>query len=228
VVELGAGTGKFTRALAGRVGSLIAVEPDPAMRAAFTRAIPGVEVIEGSGERIPLPAQSAEAVLAAQAWHWVDPDRAGPQVARVLTPGGRIGLVWNDRDEADPWIAVLTIMLADYGTNPDSGYEPVVGPLFDPLERREFRWSNTTTVQGVVDMVASRSYVIALGDADRETLVGRVRDHARDAASPTGQVLVPYVTRGYRARVRGSAAEDHAAVLDDDHHREDREDQDHA
>jgi SAM-dependent methyltransferase len=200
VVDLGAGTGKLTRALVGRVGAVIAVEPDPGMRAALATVLPGVPVLAGTGEQIPLPDRCVDAVIAAQAWHWVDATIAVPEVARILAPGGMLGLVWNDRDESDPWVAVLTDMLDDFGTNPDSEYEPVVGLPFGPLDRTEVRWTCGMTVEGVVDMIASRSYVIALGASERDDLVSRVRAHAQAAAATSaGLVPVRYVTRGYRS-----------------------------
>ena len=207
VVDLGAGTGKFTRDLVGRVGEVVAVEPDAGMRAAMARVLPGVVALAGIAERIPLPDRSVDAVVAAQAWHWVDPAAAVPEVARILRPGGMLGLVWNDRDEGDPWVATLSAVLEEFGTNPDSGYEPVVGLPFGPLERTEVRWTSHVSVDGVVDMIASRSYVIALADVARSDLIARVRSHARAAAAPsTGLVPVRYVTRAYRARLPRSTA----------------------
>lgn len=200
VVDLGAGTGKLTRDLVGRVESVVAVEPDAGMRTAFAQVLPDVVILPGTGERIPLPDASADAVLASQAWHWVDPDRAEPEVARVLVPGGYLGLVWNDRDESDPWIAQLSHLLEEFGTSPDAGYRPAFGPLFAPMEVIEIPWTHVASVEAVVDMIASRSYVIALGEADQQTLLDLVRAHALSAASTSGEVSVRYVTRGYRAR----------------------------
>jgi SAM-dependent methyltransferase len=73
VVDLGAGTGLLSRALAGRADRVIAVEPDARMRAVLTGRSPGVEVLAGRGESIPLPDASADAVLVSSAWHWMAP-----------------------------------------------------------------------------------------------------------------------------------------------------------
>jgi SAM-dependent methyltransferase len=200
VVDLGAGTGKLTRALVGRAPSVIAVEPDPGMRRVLADHLPGVRVLDGTGEHLPLPDGCADAVVVGQAWHWVDPARAVPEVARVLRAGGTLGLVWNDRDERDPWVAALSDLLEEYGTSPDAGYQPIVGAPFGVLETSEWEWTNPVTVDTVIDMITSRSYVIALAEARRSELVGRLRDLAAGAADPvTGLVPVRYVTRGYRA-----------------------------
>jgi SAM-dependent methyltransferase len=202
IVDLGAGTGKLTRGLVGRVDTVVAVEPDPAMRAALSQGLPGTSVIAGTGEDIPLRDAYADVVVSAQAWHWVDPALAVPEVARVLRAGGMLGLVWNDRDENDPWIARLSQLLDEFGTSPDAAYEPVVGAPFGELETTEIAWTNNVTVDGVVDMVVSRSYVIALADADRRELVRRVRELAYQGQDrSTALVPVRYVTRGYRARL---------------------------
>ena len=200
VVDLGAGTGKLTRALVDRVGTVIAVEPDAAMRGAFSERLPGTSVLAGTGEDIPLRDGYADAVVVGQAWHWVDPRSAVPEVARVLRSGGMLGLVWNDRDEADPWVRELSALLLEFGTSPDADYDPEVGPPFRELETTDVRWTHDVTVDVVVDMIMSRSYVIALPERRRSELADRVRGLAIDGTDPvTGLVPVRYVTRGYRA-----------------------------
>lgn len=206
VVDVGAGTGKLTRALVGRVGTVIAVEPDDAMRAVLAGLLPEVTALSGVGEAIPLADASADLVVAGQAWHWVDPSRGYPEVARVLRPGGEIGLVWNDRDESDPWIGELSALLVEYGTAPDAEYVPAVLPPFGPFEAADFAWTNHVTLDVAIAMVTSRSYVIALPPDRRAELVGRVRALAEPRVDPgTGLVPVPYVTRTYRARLVGPA-----------------------
>jgi SAM-dependent methyltransferase len=104
-VDLAAGTGLFTRALLGRVGRLVAVEPDPRMREVLARRTPGLDVRAGQGEAIPLPDASADVVFVSTAWHWLDLSRAVPEIARVLRPGGRLGVLWTSRDRAADWAA---------------------------------------------------------------------------------------------------------------------------
>ncbi len=178
----------------------MAVEPDPQMRRVLSGLLPGTSLLAGTGEDIPLRDGFADVVVVGQAWHWVDPERAAPEVARVLRPGGTLGLIWNDRDEADPWIAALSALLEEYGTSPDAGYQPRVGPPFGPLESAEIGWTNDVAAAAVLDMITSRSYVIALDAERRAGLVRRVRTLAGEATDPvTGLVPVRYVTRAYRA-----------------------------
>ncbi len=200
VVDLGAGTGKLTRALVDRAETVVAVEPDPGMRRALSELLPGTSVLAGTGEDLPLRDGYADAIVAGQAWHWVDPVRAVPEVARVLRPGGVLGLIWNDRDERDPWIRALSALLHEYGTSPDADYTPIVGPPFGPLDTAEVAWTHHVSVSAAIDMITSRSYVIALPPERRTELVGRLRVLADEATDrETGLVPVPYVTRGYRA-----------------------------
>jgi SAM-dependent methyltransferase len=104
IVDLGAGTGKLTRALLAVGARVIAVEPGDAMRAELERALPEVEAVRGAAENIPLANGSVECVAVGQAFHWFRHDEALPELHRVLRPGGGLALLWNSRDRrtADP------------------------------------------------------------------------------------------------------------------------------
>jgi SAM-dependent methyltransferase len=106
-VDVGAGTGALTRLLVARVERVTAVEPDARMRTVLVRRAPSAIVLEGRAEALPLPEAYADAVLVSSAWHWVDPERAVPEVARVLRPGGRLGLLWANLDSDVPWVGEL-------------------------------------------------------------------------------------------------------------------------
>src|ERR687892_1627286 len=108
VVELGAGTGKFTELIVPTGARIVAVEPVSAMRQALERNCPSVTVLDGIAEEIPLVEASADAVVAAQAFHWFDADRALHEIHRVLSPDGALGVTWNVRDEATDWSERLT------------------------------------------------------------------------------------------------------------------------
>jgi SAM-dependent methyltransferase len=103
-VDLGAGTGLLTRQLARRVARVVAIEPDERMGAVLRARSPGLEVIQGKAEAIPLPDASADGVFVSSAWHWMDPDLAVPEIGRVLRDGGRFGVIWAGRDHQSGWL----------------------------------------------------------------------------------------------------------------------------
>ena len=204
VLDLGVGTGKLTRLLADRDLDVVAVEPSEGMRAAFAAGLPGIDVLAGAGERIPLGDASMDAVLVAQAWHWVDPGRAAPEVARVLRPGGRLGLLWNLRDERIAWVRAFDEILGGgTGESPaDSrSQDPVVGPPFAELERHAVAWADEVDPAALVELAASRSYVITLDDERRSALLDRVRRLISEHPDVKGRsrVTLPYLTECFRA-----------------------------
>src|SRR6476619_1490919 len=111
VLELGAGTGKLTAQLVALGHDVHATDPDTAMLDILRRDLPDVRTSVASAEEIPLPDRSVDVVVCAQAFHWFDLDRALPEIARVLRPGGRLALVWNQRDERIPWVRRLGALI---------------------------------------------------------------------------------------------------------------------
>lgn len=105
VLDLGAGTGKLTRVLAGRYRRVVAVEPLDGMRAILASVVPAAETRAGSAEAIPLLDASVDSVFAGQAFHWFANDAAVTEIARVLRPGGVLCLVWNEPAEPSPLLA---------------------------------------------------------------------------------------------------------------------------
>jgi ubiquinone/menaquinone biosynthesis C-methylase UbiE len=123
VCDLAAGTGKLTRLLVPSGAEIIAVEPVAAMRDQLVRAVPGVEVLDGTAETIPLGDGSIDALTVAQAFHWFDTDRALPEIHRVLRPGGTLVLIWNVRDETVDWVKRFTeLIVARSGGRPYTPY----------------------------------------------------------------------------------------------------------
>lgn len=199
--DVGAGTGKLTRQLRERGLDVVAVEPSAGMRAQLRRAVPGVPVVGGTAEQLPLAARSVDAVLVAQAWHWVDPERGVPEAARVLAPGGRLGLLWNRRAEEVDWVAELSVIMgSDRGVSAGRD-DPAVGPPFRPVERRDVPWVYRLSREGMVDWAASRSYVITLPEPERRTVLARVRGllDSHPALAGAAEIAVPMVTRCSRA-----------------------------
>lgn len=207
VLDLAAGTGKLTRELVGTGASVVAVEPVDEMRAALAESLPFVQALAGTAEAIPLAAASVDAVVVGQAFHWFRGDTALAEIHRVLRRGGRLGLVWNLRDESVPWVAELTrIMEPHRGSAPRAAsgawreaFERA--QFFDPLRQATFHNLHRLSDEGLVARVASVSFVAALPDDQRERVLAQVRD-LLSARGP--EVELPYRTDVYWTRSRGA------------------------
>ena len=197
VLDLGAGTGKLTRALLDRGLDVIAVDPSEGMLAELRRVLPGAPAEIGTAESIPLPDDSVDAVVVAQAWHWFDETRAVPEVARVLRPGGRLGLIWNLRDERVDWVRRLGEIIG----SGESYRETIVGPPFEPLETRDVAWSYPVGPDQLLDMVASRSGVILRPSDERAAVLAQVRQLMVTHPALVGrmQYAMPYIAQCARA-----------------------------
>lgn len=184
-VDLAAGTGLFTRALAGRAEQVVAIEPDQRMRAVLAARSPGVRVLEGRAERIPLPDGYADAVLVSTAWHWFDLDTAVPEIARVLKDEGRLGVLWTSRDRAQDWVAELDVLRARaVPRTPDEVREHLsrqhsvtlpAGSRFGPGQDASFGFSRMISVADTLTWLATASQVIAADPAEQEAGLARTR-----------------------------------------------------
>ncbi len=112
VAELGAGTGLLSVALARRGARVSAVEPARRMLEALTaEGLPGLEPIHAAAEETGLPGGGFALVVLADALQWVDPDRAGREVARLLAPGGALAVV-TPQLAATPFLSALADRIA--------------------------------------------------------------------------------------------------------------------
>ncbi|WP_127554597.1 class I SAM-dependent methyltransferase [Actinoplanes sp. OR16] len=194
VLDLGAGTGKLSRLVRARGLGVTAVDPSEGMLAELRRTLPDVPAFIGSAEEIPLPDDSADVVLVAQAWHWVDPARALPEITRVLTPGGRLGLIWNVRDERTDWVQRLGSIIGSASTDRS--------PRLDvPFETASFEWAHTIAPDELLDLVASRSRIILLPADERAAVLAQVRQltATHPALLGRGSYQLPYVTECVRS-----------------------------
>jgi SAM-dependent methyltransferase len=201
VVDVGAGTGKLTRALVAAGHRVTAVEPDDGMRAQLAAGTPGVTVLAGSAERIPLPDGGAGAVVAGQAFHWFDLAKAPVEIARALRPGGVLAPVWNLRDESVPWVARLTELTHDMdGSRTDTTVPPLPG--FEPAERATFAHAVPMTPDRLLDLIRSRSWYLTAPPERQAEFDRRVRDLCATHPELTGRDAfeLRYVTVAYRIR----------------------------
>ncbi|HET6324705.1 MAG TPA: methyltransferase domain-containing protein [Planctomycetaceae bacterium] len=208
VVELGAGTGKCTTRLTATGATVIAVEPVASMRNRLAERLPGVKIVDGTAEAIPLPDLSVDAVVVAQAFHWFDGPRALAEIHRILKPGGGLGLVWNVRNEALPWVHKLTAIL-DQREGDVPQYRTLKwmaafksSALFSPLETRVFEHVQLLTPTKLRDRVASISFVAALPEVERAAVLDQVRElvQSEPAIRGLGEFEMPYRTFTYWCR----------------------------
>lgn len=194
VVDLGAGTGKFSALVAALGHDLVSIEPSANMRLEHRRAIPDGDVREGTFENIPLDDDSTDVVVAAQAWHWADPVPASLEVARILRPAGWLSLVWNVRDERTSWVHELNKLLGPSDTI-EPGSSPRLGRPFDAIEYAEYSWVHRLSPSDLLQLVASRSQVIDLDPSSRRQLLAAVQrlaeSHPRTRDRITLDLLVP-------------------------------------
>ncbi|WAT31640.1 class I SAM-dependent methyltransferase [Pseudomonas sp. GXZC] len=205
VIDLGAGTGKFTRLLSTLAPTLIAVEPVAAMGAQLTKLLPDVRLVNGTAESIPLPTASADAVVCAQAFHWFSTEAALAEIHRVLKPEGRLGLVWNVRDESVDWVAAITAIITPYeGDTPrfhtGRWCEAFTGEYFSEPEMTCFPYSHVGSPQEVImDRFLSVSFIAALPDAAKAVVTAQLQAliDTHPALKGRDTVAFPYQTQAY-------------------------------
>ena len=207
VVDLGAGTGKFTPRLLQTGARVIAVEPVDSMRVRLAAALPDIEALAGTAQSMPLGNASVDAVVCAQSFHWFASRAALDEIHRVLKPGGRLGLVWNLRDARVPWVAKLDAIVNRYEGDAPRYYTgawrnafPHEG--FGPLVDTHFSLGHTGSPEDViVHRVRSTSFIASLPEAARAEIDAAVRKLIESQPELSGkhEVTVPYETAAFVA-----------------------------
>lgn len=201
VLELGAGTGKLTRELVDQGHAVFATEPDEAMLAVLRERVPEVSAKVATAEEIPANDRSVDVVVVAQAFHWFDHEKALPEIARVLKPGGHVALVWNSRDERIPWVRRMGEILGRQDLDTSSSEQVVLSDLFGFVAESSFKHWQEIDRESILDMARSRSSFAVMDEAEREDNLARVLAFYDDYGRGMDGMQIPYVTRCYRAVV---------------------------
>ena len=175
-----------------------------------------MDVREGWGEAMPLPDGSADAVFVSTAWHWLDPARAVPEIARVLRPGGRLGVIWTTRDRDHDWVAELDLLRLP-GISDEEGEPRTVeetraaldrhhtvtlpdGAEFADLEKASFRSTRTVSIDDALAWLASNSGFITASAADRAAGLASCREVLEQRAGDSPMIEMPMRSWCWRAR----------------------------
>ena len=213
-LDLGAGTGKLTATLLAVGVDVIAVEPDPAMLTELRRALPAVHAVPGSAEAIPLPDASVDAALAGNAMHWFDMAVAGPEIARVVAPGGILAGLWNVVDDRVDWVADLARVSGSAAIGPRDllnswraetaeMHLPTRGAAarFGSPEQAEFPHGHRRTCDSLVATLGTRAGMLVMPEQEREDTLGRIRAYlASRPETADGEFILPMLTGVLRVR----------------------------
>jgi SAM-dependent methyltransferase len=216
LVDIGSGTGLLTKLFLENENSVYGVEPNARMREAgeeYLKTFPRFRSVDGTAESTTLASRSVDFVVAGQAFHWFDAQRARAEFARILKPNGWVAIVWNNREkDASPFLRDYESLLRTYGTD----YEQVVQkyPENDPLEKffgkgvargRSFPNRQEFDFSGLRGRLLSSSYAPPDGHPNHEPMLAELlrifEQHACE-----GHVVFEYTTKLYFGHLQLSAA----------------------
>ncbi|ALV47894.1 hypothetical protein MB46_19690 (plasmid) [Arthrobacter alpinus] len=212
VLDLGAGTGLGTRTIATLGHTVTAVDTSADMLSVLRKSCeqlpPGVSsritTTRGSAERIPLGDQSVDAILCLQAWHWVEPEQATNECDRVLKPNGMVGLAWHTWDRTSSWVQALATIVEPDGPPADQTLS-VPGEFAGrgTFERKEFPFNHELTIEQLVELASSWSFVAQ--KSDQHAVLAKIRYLGKQTASPDrGLVIFPHITAAFRLQRPGT------------------------
>lgn len=198
VADLGAGTGKLTAALVGAGHEVLASDPSPDMVRVLQERLPGVPVWRATAEATSLAEACVDAVTCAQTWHWVDAAAACVELDRVVRPGGRVVLVWNNLDVSHPWVLRLTRIMHS-GDVQRPGFLPQVHAPWSVTGELRTGWVQHLRTGQVHDLMASRSYWLRSDEKVRARMTRNLSWYLHERLGfQEGELLaIPYRTDAF-------------------------------
>jgi SAM-dependent methyltransferase len=220
-VDLGAGTGALTRVLINWAEEVVAVEPDDRVRSVLSGELSGIRAVKGSGESMPIPDGSVDAVIASSSWHWMDPTLTLREVARVLVPGGVLGVLWSGPDPDGPFLVNARQLLgaqplapggegAEGGALSEEEFASLIqgdavrpattfgiplGLPFEEPERTVLSWDVPLNADDLIGLLGTFSWVILMPEVQRRRLKDEARRLLRELVGVEGETTVAVAFR---------------------------------
>lgn len=206
VIDLAAGTGKFTQYLKQVTSHIVAVEPIAEMQQQLKAAHPEITTLTAYSDQIPLESAHYDAVLTAQAFHWFANQDTLTEVHRLLKPHGHFGLVWNQRDNSVPWVKAISDILLPLEANTPRYHSGEWKkafqnqPWFKLGSEQHFVHPHHGTVEQVVSKrLLSTSFIAMMPPEQQQQLKQQFEQVIFDylGKRPDDEIDFPYLTYAY-------------------------------
>lgn len=201
VLDLAAGTGKLSAGLVAEGHRVTAVEPNEQMLSELVRRVHDVRALPGHAEHIPVPDQTVDAVLVGTAFHWFDQERAMPEIARVLRPGGVLAALWNEPARDVEWLAEFeAVSSSSVESQRDNPAGVRAHPLFHAVERATFpHEQRRESPEELIATVHTHSRMLVLDDEERDAVTAKMLAFLRARPETSnGPFDVPLRTEAFR------------------------------
>ncbi|XP_031552157.1 uncharacterized methyltransferase-like C25B8.10 [Actinia tenebrosa] len=190
ILELGAGTGMFTKVLVEALKGfpkirIIASDPQLLMLEKLKKNIPGIEAMQFLAEKIPFPDESIDIVIAAQCFHWFANAQSVAEIHRVLVPRGTFGMIWNSRNQGVDWVVKTQKIIAPYlrrDNNPNNldntWMEPIKSSqLFGELQgNNDLCLDHEGSADNIINTIMCISSITKCTDEEKKDIKSKILD----------------------------------------------------